>query len=90
MEAMEETANGMMVEFPSLAFILPESFNTLVLTFGLLGMYNGVQIVHPLYAVLFANLLVPLVSSAINISSFNFISVEKYEIQTFIGDFFLL
>ena len=77
MEAMEETAYSTMVELPSLAFILPESFNILVLTFGLLGMYNGVQIVHPLYAVLFTNLVVPLVSSTINISSFSFISVEK-------------
>jgi hypothetical protein len=41
-------------------------------------MYLGIEIQHPLYAVLFVNLIVPLISSATNLVCFSSISVDKY------------
>ena len=43
--------------------VVPEFFNFILLTIGLLEMYQGIEIGHPIYAILFANLLVALSSS---------------------------
>ena len=58
--------------------VLPEYFNLFFLSCGLYGMYQGIEIAHPLYAVLFLNLIVPLISSILDISVFFFISTNKY------------
>ncbi len=58
--------------------IAPEVINLVFLLLGIYGMYHGIEIHHPLYAILFFNLIVPLISTLINISVFGFLSFEKY------------
>ena len=62
----------------SLLVITPELVSFVLLTLGLYGMYSGIEIQHPLYAVLFFNLVIATVSSMVNIIGFIFISVDKY------------
>ena len=50
--------------------VVPEFFNFVLLTIGLLEMYQGIEIGHPIYAILFANLLVALSSSFLGIVAF--------------------
>jgi len=58
--------------------VIPEFVNMAFLLLGIYGMYNGIEIQHPLYAILFCNLIVPLISSSINITGFEFLPFEKY------------
>ena len=58
--------------------VVPECFNLLLLFLGVYGMYQGVEIQHPLYAILFADMIVPMISSLVNIVSFPFVPVLKY------------
>jgi hypothetical protein len=60
--------------------VLPEYFNLFFLFCGIYGMYQGIEISHPLYAVLFQNLIVSLISSVLDIIVFWFISNYKYVI----------
>ena len=50
--------------------VVPEFVNFILLTIGLLEMYQGIEIGHPIYAILFANLLVALSSSFLGIVAF--------------------
>ena len=54
---MEETNSEIILELPILILILPETLNLIFLISGVTGMYNGVEIQHPLYTVLFTNLV---------------------------------
>jgi hypothetical protein len=58
--------------------VLPEFVNILFLFAGAFGIYKGVEIQHPIYAVLFADMIVPIISSSINIISFPFTPVLMY------------
>jgi hypothetical protein len=58
--------------------VVPEFVNILFLFAGAFGMYKGVEIQHPIYAVLFADMIVPIISSCINIISFPFTPVLMY------------
>jgi hypothetical protein len=58
--------------------VVPEYINLFFLSCGIYGMYRGIEIAHPLYAVLFLNLIVPLVSTTLNIAAFFFISTVRY------------
>ncbi len=58
--------------------IAPEVINLVFLLLGIYGMYRGIEIQHPLYAILFCNLIVPLISTIINTTVFGFVSLEKY------------
>ena len=58
--------------------IVPECLNLFFLISGVYGMYRGVEINHPLYAILFADMIVPMICSTINIFSFPFIPILKY------------
>ena len=60
--------------------VLPEYFNLFLLSCGIYGMYQGIEISHPLYAVLFQNLIVSLISTLLDIIVFWFISNYKYVI----------
>jgi hypothetical protein len=46
--------------------VLPDCANVTVLLIGLYGMYQGIEVQHPLYAVLFLNLAVSWISSLVN------------------------
>jgi len=58
--------------------VVPEYLNLFFLSCSLYGMYRGVEIAHPLYAVLFLNLIVPLITTLIDIIVFFFISTARY------------
>jgi hypothetical protein len=58
--------------------VMPEYFNLLFLICGLYGMYQGIEIGHPVYAVLFLNLLVPTISTILDIAVFFFLSTYNY------------
>ena len=58
--------------------VLPEYINLFFLTCGLYGMYQGIEIGHPVYAVLFLNLIVSTMSTVLDIVVFFFISTNKY------------
>ena len=58
--------------------IFPEYVNFVILFIGIYGMYHGIEIQHPLYTVLFVNLNVACISSAVNIVGFTLIPVHKY------------
>ena len=55
-----------------------ELCNVLLLSVGLLGMYHGIEIHHPLYMVLFVNLIVPLITTVSNLLLFPFITFDKF------------
>jgi hypothetical protein len=59
-------------------FIVPECINIIVLVIVLYGMYQGIEIKHPLYSILFANMIITLASSVTDIIAFGFISANKY------------
>jgi uncharacterized membrane protein len=42
------------------AMIVPDFFNCVVLLLGIYGMYHGIEIQHPLYAIMFLNLIIAL------------------------------
>ena len=58
--------------------VVPEYFNFFFLSCALYGMYQGVEITHPLYAVLFLNLIVPLMATLFHITVFFFIPTATY------------
>ena len=58
--------------------VIPEFIYLVIFILGIYGMYQGIEIQHPLYAVLFLNLLVPSTFTAVNITAFPFISTEEY------------
>jgi hypothetical protein len=58
--------------------VLPELFNLIFLSCGLYGMYQGIEISHPLYAVLFLNLIAPLLTTMLDIIAFFFASTASY------------
>ena len=55
-----------------------ETCNALLLSMGVLGMYHGIEILHPLYMVLFGNLIVPLISTVSNLLLFLLISFDRF------------
>ena len=60
------------------AVILPEYFSLFLLALILRSMYKCVEIGHPLFAVLFLNLVVTALSSALNVSVFAAVSFIKF------------
>ena len=58
--------------------ILPECVNIICLLLGLYGMYHGIEIQHPLYAILFVNLIVACATSVLDLLVFIFIRSERY------------
>ena len=74
-----ETSNTENFTYASQVFcVVPEYLNLFFLSSGLYGMYQGIEISHPLYAVLFLNLTVSLISTMLDIAVFFFISTARY------------
>jgi hypothetical protein len=55
-----------------------ELFNIMILTAGMCLMYLGIEISHPVYGLLFSNLIVTTISSLINVFVFPFIKTIQY------------
>ena len=58
--------------------VSPEFVNLVILFIGIYGIYQGIEIQHPLYAVLFLNISFSWFSTFINLSAFTFISTGTY------------
>ena len=58
--------------------ISPELVNFVLLMFGIYGMYQGIEVQHPLYTVLFLNLTFAWLSSFINVAAFSFVIDGAY------------
>ena len=58
--------------------VVPEYFNLIILLLAVYGMYHGIEIHHPLYAILFLNLIVPLLFTVVDMIAFVFISCNNY------------
>ncbi len=74
----------------SLILICPEFVNIALLSTGIFQMFNGIEINHPVYHVLFINLIVTLVSSLITIFAFPFNNVKYSTVVNAINGFTLL
>ncbi len=71
-----------------MCFIIPELINMTFLLLGIYGMYRGIEVQHPLYAILFLNLIVALLSTVINTSVCRFISLDQYFILSSVTNAF--
>ena len=58
-------------------FVL-ELFNLVILIFAIYGMHQGIETQHPLYAVLFLNLLVPSAFTVVDVIGLPFFPLENY------------
>jgi hypothetical protein len=56
----------------SFIFICPEFLNFVLLSAGIFQMFNGIEIDHPVFHILFLNLIFTQISSLINILAFTF------------------
>jgi len=70
--------------------IIPECLDLLILVLAVYGMYQGIEILHPLYAVLFADLILPIIFTIINITSFSFITPIRFLVLSNSGNTFCL
>jgi len=52
--------------------------NTILLSIGILQIYNGIEIEHPVFRVLFCNLIAAFLSSAVNVIAYPFKKDVKY------------
>ena len=72
-----DTYNTQSISCPWI-LVIPEFINLTFLIIGVYTIYQGIEIHHPLYAILFVNLLVALFVTVVNISAAPFIHIEKY------------
>jgi hypothetical protein len=60
------------------AVIFPELSGLVLLTLGIGGLYNGTEIGHPVYSLLFANLIFPWFVTVIDISAIFFLPLQNW------------
>ena len=62
----------------NVVLLLPEYANLLLFIVGIFGMFNGVEISHPIFSVLFTNVVIGLISTFSNIFGFIFLKFDHY------------
>jgi hypothetical protein len=60
------------------AAVIPEVSNLFLFSAGIYGMYQGTDINHPIYALLFSNLIFPLVATIINFVILTFTTFDQW------------
>ena len=60
------------------ALIVPDCVNSILLSLSIYGMYRGIEIQHPLYAILFLNLLIGLLLTLLDVIAFTVIPTERF------------
>ena len=60
------------------SLIVPEYLNFPVLSMSIYGMYQGIEIQHPLYSVLVLNLIVALGTTIVHLAGFALLPIEKF------------
>ena len=63
-------------------FVVPEYINVFLVITALYGMYQGIEIKHPLYSILFSNMIITLATSLVDIIAYGLIPINKYVIVT--------
>ena len=66
----------------SFLLCLPEIFNVILLLISIRQMYQGIEILHPVFLILFCNLIATFLSSTMSIFAYLFEACIKY--STFI------
>lgn len=61
-----------------MVLLTPEIFNVALLLSGIFGMYRGIEINHPIYALIFTNLILPFASSCVNLASLFFLQFDSW------------
>ena len=79
-EMVEGNDNAILSLTITSILVAPEFVNLIFLIIGIYGMQKGIEISHPLYAILFLNLITSLAVTLINISAFPFTQSEQYVI----------
>jgi len=67
------SSEELILSYPTLigaVTLAPEVLNLVLLAAGLCGMYLGIEIGHPVYSLLFTNLVFPFTVTVINLVSF--------------------
>jgi hypothetical protein len=77
-EAVYTADFGGFAFFIHTCLFVSELFNLVILLCAIYGMQQGIETQHPLYAVLFLNLLVPAAFTIVDIVGFPFFPLEKY------------
>jgi len=75
---LNQTVSNMDPDYLNTLLVCPDFVTVFVLSFSLFGMYNGIDITHPVYVVLFLNVCVALISSTINICVAVFLPSEIF------------
>ena len=73
---MNETESSMF--FLRTVLIVPDCFNFLLLFAGMYGMYHGVEINHPIFAVLFLDLSMAWAFTTLDLAAFAFVATPKF------------
>ena len=60
------------------AMIVPDYLNCALLLLGIYGMYHGIEIQHPLYAMMFLNLIIALLFTLLDLIAFFFLSSDRF------------
>ena len=88
---MNHTTNQPREEFNLPAVqLLPEIFNSILTIAGIIQMYHGIEISHPVYLVLFCNLVASLISSLIDLVAFPITEVTTFEMVLLANGVFYL
>ena len=58
--------------------VIPEFASLICLLSGIYGMFQGIEVCHPIYAVLFTNLVSALLSTILNLVLFTNLEIETY------------
>jgi hypothetical protein len=61
-----------------IAIISPEFLGLVLLALGISGLYNGTEIGHPVYSLIFANVMFPFFVTVINILSISFLPLQSW------------
>jgi len=61
-----------------IAIISPEILGLVLLALGISGLYNGTEIGHPVYSLIFANVMFPFFVTVINILSISFLPLQSW------------
>ena len=75
---MTNTSNTDWPMYLSGAMIMPEYINAVMLRMAIYGMYKGIEILHPIYSVLFVNLITGLCQTVFNLLVFNFVRTDLF------------
>ena len=64
--------------FIQISLVMPECINLILLLMAIYGMHHGIEIGHPLYAILFLNLIIALCFTLFDIVGFVFLPADKF------------